>query len=99
MILKMRQKIDSKLTTIASEIPLLLVGFLLADEARLERFVALSGITSQDLAVRMGETDFQAFVVDYVLEDQSLVLAFTTAHDLRPESLLQARRHLPGAEE
>ncbi len=85
-------------STATSEIPLLLTGFLLSDEVRLERFLALTGITRGDLETRMDETGFQAFVMDYTLEDQSLVLEFASTHNLKPEALLAARRHLPGAQ-
>jgi len=93
----MRFKTNSPQSPNGDEIPLLLTGFLLSDETRLERFLALTGITRDDLETRVNEPDFQAFVLDYALEDQSLVLEFALAHDLKPEALLAARRRLPGA--
>src|SRR5258708_39915331 len=81
----------------AEEISLQLISFLLSDPERLERLVALTGIGQDDLEQRIAESEFQAFVMDYVLEDQSLVLEFAAAQGLRPEALLAARRKLAGA--
>lgn len=75
-----------------------LLTFLLQDEGRLERLVALTGITKGDLQSRMQEPQFLAFVMDYALQDQSLVMEFAGAANLPPEAVVAARRKLPGAE-
>ncbi|MEO9166934.1 MAG: DUF3572 domain-containing protein [Aestuariivirga sp.] len=77
-------------------LPLDLITFLAQDEERFERFLALSGLGPQDFRSHLAEPSFQAMVLDQVLQDQSLVLEFTTAHNLKPEAVLAARRKLPG---
>lgn len=77
-------------------LPLDLITFLAQDEERFERFLALSGLGPQDFRSHLAEPSFQAMVLDQVLQDQSLILEFTTAHNLKPEAVLAARRKLPG---
>ncbi|HEY5362809.1 MAG TPA: DUF3572 domain-containing protein [Aestuariivirga sp.] len=80
----------------ADILPLQLITFLAQDEERFERFLALSGLGPEDFRSHLAEPGFQAMVLDQVLQDQSLVLEFTTAHALKPEAVLAARRKLPG---
>jgi hypothetical protein len=80
----------------AETLPLDLITFLAQDEERFERFLALSGLGPQDFRAHLAEPSFQAMVLDQVLQDQSLVLEFTTAHGLKPEAVLATRRKLPG---
>ena len=81
---------------VSETLPLDLITFLAQDEERFERFLALSGLGPQDFREHLAEPSFQAMVLDQVLQDQSLVLEFTTAHALKPEAVLTARRKLPG---
>jgi Protein of unknown function (DUF3572) len=80
----------------ADILPLQLITFLASDEERFERFLALSGLGPEDFRSHLAERGFQAMVLDQVLQDQSLVLEFTTAHALKPEAVLAARRKSPG---
>jgi hypothetical protein len=73
-----------------------LITFLAQDEERFERFLALSGLGPHDFRTHLAEPAFQAMVLDQVLQDQNLVLEFTAAHNLKPETVLAARRKLPG---
>ena len=80
-----------------SEIPLRFIRFLAADEERLAAMLALTGLTEQDFTTRSSEPEFQAFVLDYALENESQLLEFAASENLRPEAVAQARRKLPGA--
>ncbi len=81
----------------ASSIALNLIGFIASDEDRLERFLALSGILLMDLKTRAANPDFQGFVLDYVLQDEALLIDFSTATGKRAENIQLARFALPGA--
>ena len=81
-----------------NDVPLALITFLAQDETRFEQFLALSGLSQQDFQQNLGKPEFQAMVLDQVLQDQSLVLEFTAANGLPPEAVLRARLKLPGAE-
>lgn len=84
-------------TADAGSLPLQLITFLAQDEERFAQFLALSGLGPQDFRLHLAEPGFQAMVLDQVLQDQSMVLAFTSAQGLPPEAVLAARRKLPGS--
>ena len=78
-----------------SEIIVQLIVFLAQNEARFERFVSLTGLGIEDIRMRHTEPLFQALILDYALQDQSLVLEFTASQELRPDALLKLRHSLP----
>ena len=69
----------------------------LAETDALEPFCAESGIAREDLARRASEPDLLAAVLDFVLQDDSRLLGLCDATDIRPETVVAARRRLPGA--
>ena len=73
------------------------LGFLAEDGERLGRFLALSGVSPADLRAQTREPSFLAGVLDYILSDEKLLLAFSEAQGLKPETVIQARVRLPGA--
>ena len=50
-----------------------------------------------DLMKSAGEASFLAGILDYFLQDETLLLAFAGASELAPETIVRARQHLPGA--
>ena len=88
---------DQENTEHSETIALNALAFLLGDGERLERFMALSGLTAE--AIRAGATDtaFLGGVFDYLLADQTLLLIFAEQHGLKPERIATLRRKLPGA--
>ena len=80
----------------AEVIALRALGFLASDGERLERFMALSGLTLPAIRQQAGDPAFLAGVLDHVLGDQSLLLMFAEAEDLRPEQVERCRARLPG---
>jgi hypothetical protein len=91
----MRLKI--KPSALEGNIPLRFIGFLAADEERLSHMVALTGLSEKDFADRAEDPEFQAFVLDYAMENETLLLEFATRENLRPEAIVKARSKLPGA--
>lgn len=81
----------------ASDITLNLLGFIAADEGRIERFLALSGMSPQDLKDGTQKPEFLGFLLDYALQDESLILEFAAATGTKPETIQGARFALPGA--
>ncbi|MFO0993645.1 MAG: DUF3572 domain-containing protein [Hyphomicrobiales bacterium] len=81
----------------AEAIALNCLGFLAEDGERLGRFLALSGISPQSLRAQASEPSFLAGVLDYLLADEKLLLAFSETQGLKPEAVIGARRRLPGA--
>jgi len=80
----------------ASCIALKLLRYLADDDARLERFLALSGMSLGDVKEAADSETFQAGVLDFALSDESLLLAFAANEGLQPKKIVQLRAYLPG---
>lgn len=80
----------------AGEIALKLLSFLAGDADQLGRFMALSGLSPQDVRQNLQEPQFQAGLLDFALSDESLLLAFAANEGLDPGSVMRARSRLPG---
>jgi Protein of unknown function (DUF3572) len=91
----MRPK-SSANTQDASDIALLYMAYLASNDEKLGQFCNLSGMAHAELTARLLEPDFQAFLLDFLLQDESELLAFTTEYKLRPEAVMAARAKLPG---
>jgi Protein of unknown function (DUF3572) len=87
----------SKITSDSSVIALQLIAFIVSDEERLERFTALSGIGLSDLQQGAQDQMFLGFMFDYALQDEALILEFARILEIQPQTLVNARRHFPGA--
>jgi hypothetical protein len=73
------------------------VGFLAAREDLFLRFVALTGLSVDQVRERLGDPAVLGAVLDFMLADEALVLAFVQELDVAPELPARARRLLPGA--
>ena len=60
------------------------LGFLANDPTRLQRFLALSGIDPANIREAAASPQFLAGLLQHLLEDESLLLTFTTEQDLDP---------------
>jgi hypothetical protein len=81
----------------AEAIALNALRFLVSDEDRSQRFLAATGLSPGELRLRAGELAFLGGVLDYLLADEALVLAFAGEENLSPERPAAARALLPGA--
>lgn len=72
------------------------MSFLASDADQLGRFMALSGLSPQDVRQNLQEPQFQAGLLDFALSDESLLLAFAANEGLDPGSVMRARSRLPG---
>lgn len=73
------------------------LGFVAGDADRLARFMALAGVSVDELKARAGDPAFLGGVLDFVLEDEELLLEFCAASGLKPASVARLRADLPGA--
>jgi hypothetical protein len=73
--------------TIAIEV----LSFLAKDSARLDRFLALSGVGLDNLRAAAAEPGFLAAVLDHLASDESLLLAFAAEAGQNPETIGKAR--------
>ncbi len=78
----------------AEALALRAVAFIAADDELLPQFLAASGCDLEALKRRLAEPNFLAGVLDFILADESRVLAFSGQVDLPPETALLARARL-----
>lgn len=81
----------------AQVIALKILEFLASDRARLEDFRDITGMALAEIPGLADDPQFLAGVLDYLSGNQSLLLLFTEMEGLDPESVMRARRLLPGA--
>lgn len=74
------------------------LGFLAGQDEAMGAFLAAAGAGPGDLRVRAQEPEFLGFLLDFILQDEPLLIAFCDA-DRRPyDSVLRARAALPGGD-
>ena len=81
----------------AETLALRALAFIAADEDRFGRFLALTGLTADEVRRRAGETDFLSGVFDHMLGDEALLVTFAEEAGLDPSAVTAARHRLPGA--
>ena len=81
----------------AERIGLEALVFMTGDAARLSRFLALSGMTPDELRAGAGEPSLHAALLEHLRQDESLLLVFAASAQVRPEDVEPALRLLAGA--
>lgn len=66
------------------------LGFLAEDPARLSRFLDITGLNPATLRDAAREPRFLASVLDYLMADESLMLAFAAHQGTSPETIAAA---------
>lgn len=75
------------------------LGYLAAEPERLGGFLALSGLDPSTVRTAARDPGFLPAVLDHLLGDEDLLIAFAEAEGLPPEAVAQARRALGGGVE
>jgi len=70
------------------------LAWVLADEVRAERLLALTGLTPDGLRARIGDRDFLAGVLRFIENHEPDLLACADALGLPPLALVAARQAL-----
>jgi hypothetical protein len=81
----------------AEALALRALAFLAGDEERFHRFLLSTGATADDVQQRAAEPEFLSGVIDHLLTDEALLVAFAEDAALEPSSVAAARYRLPGA--
>ena len=84
------------LTHDAETIALRALAFLAADTERMGRFLALSGIGPAELRSQAGDPAMLGGILDYIMQDETLLMVFATEVGLRPEEIAAAHASLAG---
>jgi len=80
----------------AEHIALTFLGFLGRNPEHLGRFLAETGLGPESLRAIAGEPGFLVGLLDFLLSDETLLLAFTEAERIRPTMIAVARHKLEG---
>jgi hypothetical protein len=70
------------------------LGFLAGDPERLGAFLSETGLGPADMRAVAGEPGFLAAVIEHIMSDDGLVLAFAEHARIRPTLIAVARHHL-----
>jgi len=70
------------------------IAFIAADQTYLSDFLSRSGVTPERLPTLLESRDFLAGVLDHLLDDESLLMAFCGNAGLDPSDILPARKAL-----
>src|SRR5271165_4201606 len=72
------------------------LAFLAANETRLERFLAVTGLGPHNLRRAAADPAFLASVLDYLAADERLLVAFAAETGRQPEDVMRAVEALGG---
>lgn len=72
------------------------LGFLATDGERLGRFLALSGVGPEAIRTAASEPGFLAGVLDHIVGDEALLIAFAEHAGLAPPEIAKAHSILSG---
>ncbi len=73
------------------------LGHIANNTMLLDRFVAISGSSADDIRSGAADPAFLAGVLDFLLSDETALLAFCQTSNIDPEIPGRARAFLPGA--
>jgi hypothetical protein len=80
----------------AEALGLTALAYLLEDDDRAVRFLTATGIDGARLSTLLHDPVFLGCVLDFVLEDEALLLAVSATAGLRADRVAGIRRRLPG---
>lgn len=83
-------------TSHAEVLALEALGYLASDTERFGRFLRLTGLSLDAVRAGAGDPQFLASVLDYLLQDEPLLLAWCDAAGHHAGAVAAARRTLPG---
>lgn len=81
----------------AQSIALQALSFIVKDNELLEQFLTNTGLTPQELKARVNEPELLGGVLDAILINDEVLLAFCNFSSLSPNTIILARQSLPGA--
>jgi Protein of unknown function (DUF3572) len=80
----------------AETLSLQALGHILGDGETMERFLSLTGLDAEGLKASLPSPPFLAAVLDYILADEPLLLAFAEAQGINPHDIMKAQTLLAG---
>src|SRR5580658_7675341 len=80
----------------AAKLAIAALSFLADEQERVERFLALTGLGPESLRAAARDPGFLAGVLDHVMGDEALLLAFAAEYEIDPQEVERARDTLAG---
>lgn len=74
----------------AATIALQALAFLVEDEEKLSRFMAITGFSAENLKAEASKQAFQAAIIEYLMSDESLLLVFCAHANVDPAEIAPA---------
>jgi hypothetical protein len=87
---------DQERLAAAEGLAIAALGFIAAEPDRLGRFLAMTGIGPESIRDAAREPRFLGGVLDHIVADEELLLAFAAERDIDPEHVVLARDLLVG---
>jgi hypothetical protein len=92
----MKTQDNGKDASSANEIAVQALVFMAEDNERLGRFLALSGLDPRTIREAARDPGFLVGVLDHLMGDEQLLVAFAAGSGLRPQDIAHARAALAG---
>ncbi len=80
----------------AENVAISALAWMAQDEDIIGGFMGVTGASPEDLRSRASDPDFLGFVLDYLLSDDAMIMAFSDATGISANAPLIARDTLPG---
>jgi hypothetical protein len=80
----------------ATALAIAALGFIAEDPERLERFMALSGVATDSIRAAARDPGFLLGVLDYLVGDETLLVAFAHHQTIDPTAVMAAHAALSG---
>lgn len=81
----------------AEALALTALAYLLEEPERTNRFLSVTGMDGNVLPSHLGDPVFLGCILDFVIGDETLLLAVAEASGLRADRVVRLRQRLPGA--
>ena len=80
----------------AETMAIMAFSFLIEDDERRDRFLALTGTQPDQLRAAIGQPSFQGAILDYLGTDERVLTAFAASAAIDPGDIERARTALAG---
>lgn len=81
----------------AQTLALAALAYVFEEPERASRFLSVTGFDANYLREHVGDPAFLGGVLDFVLEDETLLIGAATSAGVKPERVSALRHRLPGA--
>ena len=88
--------LHGKDTEFAEALAIQALGHLAQDKEVLERFLSVTGLAPEKIREAAASPGFLAGVLDYMMQNEALLLTFSVNNNIDAETIMAAHRQLSG---